>query len=89
MERDEDAVSFLRELSVAVYEPPFSAARERLRELPAALRTVVLVVDFDTEVSMEGMLGFLENSPGRYLPETITAFETIGPRRCCARSWTS
>jgi hypothetical protein len=39
---------------------------------------VILVLDFDTEVNMQGMLGFLENSTGLYLAETIEAFHRIG-----------
>ena len=49
-----------------------------MRDLPTALRTVVLAIDFDTEVTMQGILGFLENSTGLFLSETITAFEEIG-----------
>lgn len=36
------------------------------------------MLDFDTEVNMQGMLAFLENSIGLYLPETIEAFDRIG-----------
>lgn len=38
---------------------------------------LTLVIDFDTEVSMNGILGFLENSSGQWLPETIEAFDVI------------
>lgn len=71
-------LAFLEELSVRIYEPPLSSVRERMRDLPTALRTVVLAIDFDTEVTMQGILGFLENSTGLFLSETITAFEEIG-----------
>ncbi|NEN82357.1 DMP19 family protein [Paenibacillus elgii] len=47
-------------------------------ELPALLRDIVLLIDFDTELNMNGILGFLENSTGKYLNETIEALERIG-----------
>jgi hypothetical protein len=67
-------------LSTRIYEPPLSRCRECLRHISIPLRVPILVLDFDTELSMNGMLGFLENSTGLYLPETIGAFEIIGAR---------
>ena len=43
-----------------------------------------LFLDFDTEVSINGMLGFLENSAGLRFPETIEAFDLIGASRTVA-----
>jgi hypothetical protein len=65
-------------LSIRIYEPPLSTARDRLREVAEALRIPILVLDFDTEVCMNGMLGFLENSTGLFFRETIDAFHKIG-----------
>jgi hypothetical protein len=65
-------------LSIRIYEPPLCTARDRLREIAEPLRVLILVLDFDTEVCMNGMLGFLENSTGLFFPETIDAFEKIG-----------
>lgn len=65
-------------LSIRIYDPPLSTARDRLREVAEPLRVAILVLDFDTEFSMNGMLGFLENSTGLYFPETIEAFDMIG-----------
>lgn len=65
-------------LSTRIYDPPLSEARERILAVPSALRVVLLVLDFDTEVNMQGMLGFLENSTGLSLAETIDAFHRIG-----------
>ena len=67
-------------LSTRIYEPPLSKARERIFAVPSALRAIILVLDFDTEVNMQGMLGFLENSTGLYLAETIEAFQRIGAK---------
>ncbi|WP_348623195.1 DUF4375 domain-containing protein [Paenibacillus peoriae] len=41
------------------------------------LRTIILLIDFDTELSMNGVFGFLENSTGKYLNETISALKLI------------
>ena len=47
-------------------------------ELSNPLHVTLLLVDFDTEVSMNSILGFLENSTGAYLDQTIDAFRLIG-----------
>jgi hypothetical protein len=67
-------------LSIRIYEPPLSAARDQLKDVGDALRVSILILDFDTEVSINGILGFLENSTGLYLSQTIDAFERIGAR---------
>jgi hypothetical protein len=72
------AAKLVEMLSIRIYEPPLSTARDRLREVEESLRVPILVLDFDTEVCMNGMLGFLENSTGLFLPETIDAFDKIG-----------
>lgn len=65
-------------LSIRIYEPPLFTALDRRSEIAEALRVPILVLEFDTEVSMNGMLGFLENSAGLYFAETIEAFGKIG-----------
>jgi hypothetical protein len=72
------------ELSIRIYEPPLSELRDRLADLPAAIRVPMLVLDFDTEVSMQGILGFLENSTGLFLNQTIDAFSEIGAMQTAA-----
>src|SRR5262245_21592101 len=69
------------ELAIRIYEPPLAPLRERIDVLPAALQILFLIIDFDTEVAMQGMLGFLENSTGKYLPQTIEALGRIGAQR--------
>ncbi|HET6250990.1 MAG TPA: hypothetical protein VFE47_25095 [Tepidisphaeraceae bacterium] len=78
--KGKNAEAILDELSVRIYEPPLSALRDLLRELPPAIQIPMLVIDFNTEVEMQGMLGFLENSTGLYLDETIDALRLIGSR---------
>jgi hypothetical protein len=72
------SAKLIEALSIRIYEPPLSTARDRLREISEALRVPILVLDFDTELNMNGMLGFLENSTGLYFAETIEAFDRIG-----------
>lgn len=64
-------------LSISLYEPPLNRLRETLASRPEVFRVLTLVLDFDTEVSMSGILGFLENSTGQWLSETIEAFDLI------------
>ncbi|MDW2878257.1 MULTISPECIES: DMP19 family protein [Bacillaceae] len=45
--------------------------------LPVIIRDIILLIDFDTEVTMQGILGFLENSTGLYFKDTIKTFEKI------------
>jgi hypothetical protein len=72
------AAKLIEALSIRIYEPPLCTARHGLREIAEPLRVPILVLDFDTEVCINGMLGFLENSTGLYFPETIEAFDKIG-----------
>jgi hypothetical protein len=47
-------------LSIRIYEPPLCMARDRLRENAEPLRVPILVLDFDTEVCVNGMLGMCD-----------------------------
>jgi hypothetical protein len=73
-----DAQELLDELSVKIYEPPLNALHDRLRTVPEALQTIVLFLNFDTELAINGIMGFVENSSGAYLAETIVAFDRLG-----------
>ena len=64
-------------LAVQIYQPPLAGLRGNLRELPEVLRVPVLLIDLDTELMMNGILGFLENNTGLYLSETIEALTLI------------
>ena len=48
------------------------------------LHVALLLIDFDTELAMQGILGFLENSTGAYLEQTIDAFRLIGDEHSAA-----
>lgn len=73
----------LSDLSVQMWRPPlFDAWRARSLSEPAM--TVLLILAFGTDVEMEGLSGFLENSSGEFLPEIIDAFEAIGAIKTAA-----
>jgi hypothetical protein len=74
----------LDDLATHINEPPLNVLRHAIRELPDAIRIPILIIDFDIELNMNGILGFLENSTGRFLAETIAAFEAIGATRTAA-----
>ncbi|MGV3605386.1 MAG: DMP19 family protein [Planctomycetaceae bacterium] len=42
------------------------------------LSVVMLLIDYETECSINGIIGFLGNEAGSRLPETISAFRAIG-----------
>lgn len=45
--------------------------------IPLIIKDIILLIDFDIEVNMNGILGFLENSTGLFLNETIDSLERI------------
>lgn len=75
-----DADKIIQELGIEIYQPPLSLIREEAEfpDLDNPLHLIVLLVDCDTEISMNGMLGFLENLSGQHLGKTIEALDTIG-----------
>lgn len=46
-------------------------------KLPRLLLDIILLIEFDTELNMNGVVGFLENSSGKYIKETIEVLERI------------
>lgn len=70
----------LQAFSIQIYEPPLSLIREAdgFPDLNDPVTGLMLVVDFETEVSMSGITDFIGNSTGRYAPQTIQALEFIG-----------
>lgn len=50
---------------------------ETFYKLPEIIRDIILLINFDTEVTMQGILGFLENSTGLYFKDTIQSFEKV------------
>jgi hypothetical protein len=75
--RSMPVAEMLASLALRIYNPALRELRDDLRSLPAVLSIPILIIDLDTEVLINGILGFLENSTGLYLAETIEALETI------------
>jgi hypothetical protein len=70
----------LSELTIKIYESPLSQLRESgaIADPLRPISIVMLVIDFETEVSMSGIADFIGNSTGRYANETVIALERIG-----------
>ena len=74
------AAELLEKLAVEIYEPPLSEIRASgaIADVSNPLCVVMLLLDFETEVSMNGITNFLGNSTGRYAAQTVTALATAG-----------
>lgn len=70
----------INNLVLSCYNQPLSQIRNSSSwpSLSSPLQVILLLIDFDTEVTMQGMGGFLENSTGAYLEQTIGALTVIG-----------
>lgn len=70
----------LSELSVKIYEPPLNAARHNgaIADMSDPLNVAMLILDFETEISMNGIINFLGNSTGRFAHQTVAALEKVG-----------
>jgi hypothetical protein len=75
-----DALDLLDELSVRIYEPPLASFRDdgRITDASNPLAVVMLLLDYETECSMNGIIGYLENASGQHLSETINAVCGLG-----------
>jgi hypothetical protein len=73
-------MDLVSELATRIYEPPLSHLREsgRIADVSNVVCAAMLVVDFETEVAMNGIVDFIGNSTGRYGGETALALEMIG-----------
>lgn len=82
--RSKSAAEVIDALASLRFEPPLAELCQELRSVPEVLRFPILISDFDMEVQMNGILGFLENSAGRYLTDTIEALDAISARETAA-----
>lgn len=74
------ASQLLDELSVLIYRPPLTDFRSdgRITDATNPIAVVMLLIDYETECSMNGIIGFLGNEAGRRLSETIRVIRAIG-----------
>lgn len=56
----------------------WKSERSEWLECADFIQTALFLIDFDTELNMEGIFSFLENSIGHYAPNIIKAFRDIG-----------
>ncbi|KAA8785370.1 arsenate reductase-like glutaredoxin family protein [Paenibacillus sp. 4624] len=65
-------------IAMDMYRAEFATIRERVSELPVVLRDIMLIIDLDTELTMNGLTGYLENASGKHLREVIEALIRSG-----------
>jgi len=78
MDLPADPVALLEDLFVRLYSEPLLSRWADRGRLPEVARTVALLIDLDTELHMNGLSALVENSIGGYLPEIISALDTVG-----------
>ena len=74
------AADIIDEISSNLYKKENFHIKELniINKIPLVIKDIILLIDFDIEVNMNSILGFLENSTGLFLNETIDALERIG-----------
>ncbi|ODG93190.1 MULTISPECIES: DUF4375 domain-containing protein [Bacillaceae] len=77
--KDKSGEEIVEEIASNLYEGEnyLIFQEEYFYKIPEQIRDVILLINFDTELAMEGILGFLENSSGVYLNDTIETLEKI------------
>lgn len=75
-----ESSDILTELTIKVYEPPLSLLRDdgRITNLADPVAVLMLVIDFETELSMNGINDYIGNSTGLYARETVEALKVLG-----------
>lgn len=73
------AEDIIGQISLRLYKQENFHIRDNeiFSSLPMVLRDIIFIIDLDTEITMEGILGFLENSTGLFLEDTILTIERI------------
>ncbi|NOU98621.1 DMP19 family protein [Paenibacillus planticolens] len=71
--------AIVEQIALNIFESDFLKLREKefFVNLPVVLQDIILIIDFDIELQMSGIIGFLENSTGNYFEETIEALYRI------------
>lgn len=76
----------IQDISVIIYEEPLAKVRDEFDypNLINPLHLAILLIDCDTEIDMNGVLGFLENLNGRYLTNVTDVLKKIGAQKSAA-----
>lgn len=77
----------IQEMAVRIYETPLAMVRDEVGfpDLGNPFHLLVLLIDCDTEIAMNGVIGFLENLTGQHLGATIKALRQIGAPKAAGR----
>lgn len=75
----------VNEIAMQLYKEQNHGLTEKdtFYKLPLVIRDVILLINLDTELNMQGILGFLENSTGLFLDDTIETLEGIRAEEDC------
>lgn len=65
-------------VAMDLYRAEFATIRKCGPEIPQILREMILLIELDTELSMNGIAGYLENSSGQFISETTAVLQRIG-----------
>lgn len=80
------ADAMIQDLADHIYQGPLSEVRHE-RDYPNLdnpLHLVILLIDCDTEIAMNGVLGFQENLTGQHLAKTTEALARVGAPKAAA-----
>ena len=70
-----DAEELIEFIALNRYRSLKSLESEEFRQFPEWVKDIIFILDFETEYEMQGLLTFLVNSTGHYLPEIIHSFK--------------
>ena len=69
------ASEIIESIATKIYSEPIE--RRELTKYPQFVQDIIFIIDLDTELTMNGMFGFIENSTVEYIDETISALKRI------------
>lgn len=74
------ASELIEHMCAGIYQEETYLLREKviLDKIPQLIRDCVLLIDLDTEINMNGIFAYLENSTGKFMDETIEVLKRIG-----------
>ena len=75
--------SLVDKLAIRAFEPPLSDRRwnAEIRDLSDPVNVGLLIVDFETEVTMNGIADFIGNHTGSYAQEIVQALAVVQSTR--------
>jgi hypothetical protein len=73
-------MSLIDNFSIRIYESPISEIRDSdfFPDVANPVHVLILLVDFVTEMEINGINDFIGNSPGRFAHKTVAALRAVG-----------